>query len=80
MTLPVCWQPWPNPVSLGPRPKDLHTQVPNSKPLSEKGPELIRKRRIKKVFGPFKKAPFEGKIACFFSPELLGPRLVGLWE
>ena len=24
MTLPFCWQPWPNLVSLGPRPKDAY--------------------------------------------------------
>ena len=65
MTSPFCWQPWPNPVSLGPRPKDLHTQVPKSRPLSEKGAELIRKRRIKKVFGSFNKGPFKGKRLCF---------------
>ena len=48
-------------VSLGPRPKDLHTQVPKSRPLSEKGAELTRKRRIKKLFGSFNKGPFKGK-------------------
>ena len=69
MTSPFCWQPWPNPVSLGPRPKDLHTQVPKSRPLSEKGAELIRKRRIKKVFGSFDKGPFEGKRLCFGSSQ-----------
>ena len=65
MTSPFCWHPWPNPVSLGPRPKDLHTQVPKSRPLSEKGAELIRKRRIKNVFGSFNKGPFKGKRLCF---------------
>ena len=69
MTSPFCWQPWPNPVSLGPRPKDLHTQVPKSRPLSEKGAELIRKRRIKKVFGSFNKVPFKGKRLCFGSSQ-----------
>ena len=69
MTSPFCWQPWPNPVSLGPRPKDLHTQVPKSRPLSEKGAELIRKRRIKKVFGSFNKGPFKGKRLCFGSSQ-----------
>ena len=61
MTSPFIWQPWPNPVSLGPRPKDLRTQVPKSRPLSEKDAELIRKRRIKMVFGSFKKAPLKEK-------------------
>ena len=69
MTSPFCWQPWPNPVSLGPRPKDLHTQVPKSRPLSEKGAELIRKRRIKKVFGSFNKGPFKGKRLCLGSSQ-----------
>ena len=71
MTSPFCWQPWPNPVSLGPRSKDLRTQVPKSRPLtlSEKGAELIRKRRIKKVFGSFDKGPFEGKRLCFGSSQ-----------
>ena len=57
MTSPFCWQSWPNPVSLGPRPKDLHAQVPKSRPLSEKGAELIRKRRIKNVFGSTHSSP-----------------------
>ena len=69
MTSPFCWQVWPNPVSLGPRPKDLHTQVPKSRPLSEEGAELIRKRRIQNVFGSFKKGPFKGKRLCFGSSQ-----------
>ena len=67
MTSPFCWQPPLNPVSLGPRPKDLHTQVPKSRPLSEKGAELIRKRRIKHVFGSFNEGPFKGNRLCFGS-------------
>ena len=66
MTSPFCWQPWPNPVSLGPRPKDLHTQVPKSRRLSEKSAELIRKRTIKKVFGSFNTGPFKGIKAVFW--------------
>ena len=69
MTSPFCWQPWPNPVSLGPRPKDLRTQAPKSRPLSEKGAELIRKRRTKNVFGSFNKGPFKGKRLCFGSSQ-----------
>ena len=49
----------------GPRPKDLHTQLPKSRPLSEKSEELIRKRRIKHVFGSFNKGPFKRKRAVF---------------
>ena len=69
MTSPFCWQSWPNPVSLGPRPKDLHTQVPKSRPRSEKGPWLIRKRRIKNVFGSSNKGPVKRKRLCFASSQ-----------